>query len=185
MHGIVDQSGHFNDLDTERLVQQDNTRGFVLEWAANTGEERDLVITEPDIENLMRTKAAIYAACALILANVGLDWRSIARVYIAGGFGRYIQVEDAVLIGLLPDLPYEKFRYIGNASLTGAYCALLSAAHRRNLAALATRMTYLDLSSDPHYMDSYLAALFLPHTELGLFPSVALRLRSQESGARR
>jgi len=177
LRGIVDQSGHFNmELPTDRLIYTGSTRGFVLEWGANTRDGSDLVITEADIENLMRTKAAIYAACALSLDNVGLTWDSIKQVYIAGGFGRYIQVEDAVLIGLLPDLPYEKFAYIGNSALTGAYIALLSHEQRLILASLAGRMTYIDLSSDPRYMDSYLSALFLPHTDLTQFPTVAARL---------
>ena len=177
LRGIVDQSGHFNmELNTERLVQTDNTRGFVLEWGANTGDGNDLIITEPDIENLMRTKAAIYAACSLILGNVGLDWSVISRFYIAGGFGRYIQIDDAVLIGLLPDLPYEKFTYVGNSALTGAYIALMSGERRRQLVQITQKMTYIDLSSDPKYMDSYLGALFLPHTDIKQFPTVAAKL---------
>lgn len=177
LRGIIDQSGRFNmDLRSPRLVQTENTRGFVLEWAANTREGQDLIITEPDIENLMRTKAAIYAACALILNNVGLDWSAVSQVIIAGGFGRYIQVEDAVLIGLLPDLPYDRFTYIGNSSLAGAYLALVSREHRQLLSSLAAQMTYIDLSSDPAYMDSYLGALFLPHTNMALFPTVAQRM---------
>ncbi|MHB9132254.1 MAG: ASKHA domain-containing protein [Armatimonadota bacterium] len=177
INGIVDQSGRFNmELPTDRLVQLESTRGFVLEWGDKTSDGQDLIITEHDIENLMRTKAAIYAACSLILQNVGIDWSAITRVYIAGGFGRYIQVEDAIQIGLLPDLPYDRFTYIGNSSLTGAYIALLSRSRRQKLTTIASTMTYVDLSSDPHYMDSYLGAMFLPHTELALFPSVAARL---------
>ena len=180
LRGIVDQSGHFNmELPTNRLVQLETTRAFVLEWGANTQTGDDLMITEGDIENLMRTKAAIFAACALIMANVGLDWSSISRVIIAGGFGRYIQVEDAVLIGLLPDLPQEKFTYIGNSALTGAYIALLSRQRRQALAEIASKMTYIDLSSDTHYMDSYLGALFLPHTDLTQFPTVAAKLAAE------
>ena len=176
-HGVVDRAGHFNaDLPAERLVQVNQTRAFVLEFGAHTQTGHDLVITEADVENLLRTKAAIYAACSLLLNKVGLNWKAISRVYIAGGFGRYIQAEDAVLIGLLPDLPYGSFTYIGNAALTGAYMALLSREHRRKLAEIAAKMTYLDLSSDPHYMDNYLQAMFLPHTDLAQFPSVAKRL---------
>jgi uncharacterized 2Fe-2S/4Fe-4S cluster protein (DUF4445 family) len=174
LRGVVDQMGRFNtDLATERLITSAHGRAFVLEWAAGTRDGRDLYITEADIENLLRTKAAIYAACALLLANVGLEWSSVARVYIAGGFGRFIQVDDAVMIGLLPDLPKSQFQYIGNAALTGAYLALLTRSGRRQLVTLAARMTYIDLSSDPRYMDSYLGALFLPHTDLTQFPTVA------------
>jgi uncharacterized 2Fe-2S/4Fe-4S cluster protein (DUF4445 family) len=182
VHGVIDQSGRFNtDLKTDRLIKQGSASAFVLEWADKTSEGVDLVITEPDIENLMRTKAAIYAACSLILKNVGLDWDAISRIYIAGGFGRYIQVEDAILIGLLPDLPYDRFTYIGNSALTGAYIALLSREHRQLLSAIAAKMTYIDLSSDPRYMDSYMSALFLPHTDMGQFPSVAKRIRNPQS----
>lgn len=177
VHGIIDQMGRFNmDLGCERLVRLEHASAYVLEWGESTSDGRDLLITEPDIENLMRTKAAIYAACSLVLGNVGLEWGAISRVYIAGGFGRYIQVEDAVLIGLLPDLPYDRFAYIGNSSLTGSYIALLSREHRQRLAEIAAKMTYVDLSSDPRYMESYLGALFLPHTDMQQFPSVARRI---------
>ena len=175
--GVVDRSGRFNmDLDTPRLLRVGSQNAFIVDYDNNGAP--DMVITEADIENLMRTKAAIYAACSLILANVGLEWSAISRVYIAGGFGRYIQVEDAILIGLLPDLPYDKFAYIGNSSLTGSYIALLSSEHRRRLSEIAAKMTYIDLGSDPKYMDSYLAALFLPHTDMNLFPSVSARMLS-------
>lgn len=166
--GVVDQSGRFHDR-----------RAFILETGANTANGEDLLIAEADLENLIRTKAAIYAACALVLENVGLDWDAISRVYIAGGFGRYIQVADAVLIGMLPDLPHRRFSYIGNSALTGAYIALLSREHRRTLAAIASRITYVDLSSDPRYMDSYVKAMFLPHTDLERFPGVARILESR------
>jgi uncharacterized 2Fe-2S/4Fe-4S cluster protein (DUF4445 family) len=159
--GIVDQAGRLEDFSAD---------GFVLD------AEAGIVLAQPDIENLVRTKAAIYAACTRILDNVGLDWTAIARVYIAGGFGRYIQIPDAVRIGMLPDLPHDKFRYLGNSALTGAYIALLSRTHRRRLADIAARMTYIDLSSDPRYMDSYVQAMFLPHTDLGQFPTVARSL---------
>jgi uncharacterized 2Fe-2S/4Fe-4S cluster protein (DUF4445 family) len=147
---------------------------FVVDWDLN--RVPDLVITESDIENLMRTKAAIYAACILILSNVGLEWSMVSKVYIAGGFGRYLQVEDAILIGLLPDLSYDKFTYIGNSALTGSYIALLSRESRAMLQDVTAKMTYIDLSSESGYMDSYLGAMFLPHTEMSQFPSVAAKL---------
>ncbi|HWQ55771.1 MAG TPA: ASKHA domain-containing protein [Bryobacteraceae bacterium] len=167
--GIIDQSGRFHI----------EPREFLLESGARTATGEDLVITESDLENLIRTKAAIYAACSLILENVGLNWEAIARVYIAGGFGRYIEVAEAVRIGMLPDLPHGRFSYIGNSALTGAYIALLSGEHRRRLADIAGRITYVDLSSDPRYMDNYVKAMFLPHTDLEKFPTVAGMLTQQ------
>ncbi len=172
--GVVDRSGRFyGEPGAGRIVSCEKRRAFLVESGAGTADGGDLLVTEADIENLIRTKAAIYAACSLILENVGLRWDAISRVYIAGGFGRYIQVADAVLIGLLPDLPHSRFSYIGNSSLTGAYIALLSREHRQKLTEIASRMTYVDLSSDPRYMDSYVKAMFLPHTDLERFPSVA------------
>ncbi|MFB3818786.1 MAG: ASKHA domain-containing protein [Candidatus Methylomirabilales bacterium] len=175
--GLVDPAGHLQpERGTDRLVETDQGRGFRLEVGARTASGEDLVLSETDIANLIRTKAAIYAACSLILQNVGLSWRDIARVYIAGGFGRYLDVADAILIGMLPDLPRARFRYVGNAALTGAYLALLSRPHRELMDDLAARMTYLDLSSDPRYMESYVQATFLPHTDASHFPTVtALR----------
>ncbi len=172
--GVVDRSGRFFGAPgSGRIVQSESRRAFLLAKGEQTGNGNDLLITEADLENLIRTKAAIYAACALVLENVGLTWDAITRVYIAGGFGRYIRIADAIFIGMLPDLPLERFRYIGNSSLTGAYIALLSREHRRRLAEIAARITYVDLGSSPHYMDSYVKALFLPHTDMEQFPTVA------------
>lgn len=185
IRGLIDPAGHFTmDLGIGRLVKTEQVPAFLLEGAENTATGADLVVTEADIENLIRTKAAIYAACSLILQKVGLTWEDIARIYIAGGFGRYINVSDAVLIGMLPDLPQRRFRYIGNSALTGAYIALLSREHRQTLTDIASKMTYVDLSSDPHYMDSYVKAIFLPHTDLGQFPSVVRKMESANETAR-
>ncbi|MGC2111201.1 MAG: ASKHA domain-containing protein [Candidatus Korobacteraceae bacterium] len=181
---IVDRSGRFfQSPGAGRVLEHEGRRAFLLASADQTLNGKDLVITEADLENLIRTKAAIYAACSLVLENVGLTWDAIARVYIAGGFGRYIRIADAVSIGMLPDLPLQRFCYIGNSSLTGAYMALLSREHRRRLADVAARITYVDLSSNPRYMDSYVKALFLPHTDLGQFPTVAATFESRRRKA--
>ena len=181
---IVDRSGRFFESSSSgRIVQHESRRGFVLATAGKTANNKELLITEADLENLIRTKAAIYAACSLVLENVGLSWNAITRVYIAGGFGRYIRIADAIAIGMLPDLPLERFSYVGNSSLTGAYMALLSREHRRRLAEIASRITYVDLSSNPRYMDSYVKALFLPHTDLGQFPTVAATFENRRRKA--
>jgi uncharacterized 2Fe-2S/4Fe-4S cluster protein (DUF4445 family) len=171
--GIIDQRGKFSDrTPVSRTTKVEGTPGLILISAADSQEGKDIIITEADIDNLIRTKGAIYAACDLMLSNIGLTFDSIHQVYIAGGFGRFIDVEQAVHIGLLPDIGRDKFTYLGNSSLTGAALALLSNTRRQQLKDLAGRMTYIDLSSDNRYMDAYVAALFLPHTDMARFPSV-------------
>jgi len=171
--GIIDHSGKLSDrAPSSRITLIEGTKGLVLVKAEETATNKDIVIAESDIDNLVRTKGAIYAACDLMLSNIGLTFDSISHVYIAGGFGRFIDIEKAIRIGLLPDISRDKFTYLGNSSLTGATLALLSKDRRDELSALAKRMTYIDLSSDPRYMDAYVAALFLPHTDLTRFPNL-------------
>ena len=134
-----------------------------------------MAVDEVDIENVLRAKAAVYSGCALLLEQAGMDFGDLDRVVVAGGFGRSLDVEAAVSIGLLPDLPRERFSFIGNASLTGSGLALLSREQRARRAALAHSMTYVDLSSAPGYMDQFTAALFLPHTDAARFPTVRPR----------
>jgi uncharacterized 2Fe-2S/4Fe-4S cluster protein (DUF4445 family) len=133
----------------------------------------DIVITERDIANLIRTKGAIFSACSLLLKKIGLDFRALDSVYVAGGFGRHLDIENAVRIGLLPDISRQKFRYLGNTSLLGASLILLSERNQNLVAEVAQKMTYLELNAEPDYMNEYTGSLFLPHTELGLFPSVS------------
>lgn len=171
--GFIDRGGKISDtVSASRRRKVEGTRGIVLVASADAQDNAEIVITEADLENLIRTKAAIYAACDLMLTNIGLTFNDISHVYIAGGFGRFIDIEKAVRIGMLPDIGREKFTYLGNSSLTGAALALLSESRRRQLGEIAKRMTYIDLSSDNRYMDAYVAALFLPHTDMKKFPSV-------------
>jgi uncharacterized 2Fe-2S/4Fe-4S cluster protein (DUF4445 family) len=130
-----------------------------------------IAVAESDIQNLLRTKAAVYSACALMLKHAGLEAPDIAQVFVAGGFGRFLDLRKAVTIGMLPDLPLERYTYLGNASLAGARAMLVSGEARRTARALADRMTYLELNTVPAYMDEYTAALFLPHTDLARFPT--------------
>ncbi|MCK5801255.1 MAG: DUF4445 domain-containing protein [Lentisphaeria bacterium] len=144
---------------------------YTLATAEQTGAE-PLIITELDIQNIIRAKAAIYSACCLLLEQVGLTFDDLANVYIAGGFGRFLDLEKATVLGLIPDLPAERFHYIGNASLMGSYMVLVSRDFRQRQLDLARRMTYMELNTNPSYMDQYTGALFLPHTDPDRFPSV-------------
>ena len=128
-----------------------------------------LRVGEADFQNLIRAKAAVFSACRTLLKNAGINFGEIECLYVAGGFGRRLNMDDARAIGLIPKLPAERVRYIGNASLAGAYFALISEKNREMQDELTKRITYVDLSDEPGYMDEYTAALFLPHTDSGLF----------------
>jgi uncharacterized 2Fe-2S/4Fe-4S cluster protein (DUF4445 family) len=168
--GCIDRTGKFTDtIPPGRRITGDGAATMLLVPAKETANGRDIAVSEADLDNLIRTKAAIYAACDLMLSNAGLSFADVQKVLIAGGFGRFIDLDDAIRIGLLPDLDRSKFSYLGNTSLAGATLALLSETRRNELHALPGKMTYVELSNDPRYMEAYVAALFLPHTDVKRF----------------
>jgi uncharacterized 2Fe-2S/4Fe-4S cluster protein (DUF4445 family) len=163
--GWIDAAGKFNRSNPSKAVQIEGRHAvYMLVSAKESATGRAITIDEQDIENIVRAKAALYAACAFMLSQVGMEFHDLRKVYIAGGFGRFLDIDAAIAIGLLPDLPRDRFHFIGNASLTGSHMVLVSQKHRRRQCEQARRMTYLELSTTPAYMDQYTAALFLPHT---------------------
>ena len=178
--GWLDASGR---LDRTRFCPAIDAGGrnaaYTIVPADRSATGKAIRISEADIDNLIRAKAAIYSACRMMLQRVDMDFGDLSHLYIAGGFGRYLDMESAICIGLIPELPEDRFSYMGNASVTGAYMTLVSAQHRRKQLELAERLTYLDLSVESGYMDQYTAAMFLPHTDRRLFPS-SFRLRGSK-----
>ncbi len=167
--GIIDRKGKLlRDLGTDRVRDGDEGPEFVL----YRGERKDIVLTEADIENVIRAKAALYAGVSVLLKEVGLSLDIVEHIYIAGGFGNYLDVDKAILIGMLPDLPKEKFSFMGNTSIAGAYLCLLSERMRKEAEEIAKKMTYIELSVSRGFMDEYMSAMFLPHTDINLFPTV-------------
>jgi uncharacterized 2Fe-2S/4Fe-4S cluster protein (DUF4445 family) len=172
--GWIDLGGRLDRSRPSPCIEVDGKRArYVIAPAEETPRGRPVAISEAGIENIIRAKAAIYSASSLILKQVGLAFSDLASIYIAGGFGRFLDLEKAITIGLLPDLPREKFHYVGNASLLGSYRVAVSRGYRQRQLDLARRMTNIELSVDPAYMDEYTGALFLPHTDLSQFPSIA------------
>ncbi len=172
--GVVDKGGRFKmELLTPRLREGEHGPEYVLAWAGETGTGRDIVITKVDIDNLMRAKAAIYAGFTVLAQSVGVDLADVQKLLIGGAFGKYINVEKAVQIGLLPDMPWDRFHFLGNTAVLGAYMALLSREARSQIKAIAEKMTYIELSADNTFYDAFTSALFLPHTDLERFPTVA------------
>ncbi len=172
--GIIDRAGQFQEPKTPRLREGEDGPEFVLVWADEAGLDEDIVITEADVKNLLRAKGAIYAGIRSLLRMVQLPVEAVERIYIAGGFGNYLNVRDAVRIGLLPDVPLERFRFVGNTSVKGARMALMSREAFDAAVELSRKITYVELSVGNDFMDEFVSAMFLPHTDLSLFPSVAI-----------
>lgn len=172
--GVVDKSGRLNRaLRTPRIRVGEHGPEYVVAWASETHDGKsDIVLTEVDISNLIRAKGAIYAGFSVLTSSVGLDLADVEEVLIGGAFGKYIDIEKAIQIGLMPDMPWERFRYLGNTSALGAFTALLCRDMRQEVVEIAKKMTYLELSADNRFMEQFTSALFLPHTDTTAFPSV-------------
>jgi len=180
----IGQNGKFNrDLPTKRIRQGGDGYEYVLSWAPETQIGKDIVITEIDIDNLMRAKAAMYAGCQTLSKSVGISCSDFEQVIIAGAFGSNIDIEKAVTIGLLPDLPVDKFIFIGNGSLLGARLTSFSTDLLDDARRVAQMMTNLELSENAKFMNNYVAALFLPHTNANEFPTVSKRLAKPANNA--
>ena len=146
--------------------------------APDTQSGQDITLSEADIDNLMRAKAAMFAGYVTLLENVGLKLEDLEQVILAGAFGNFINIDNAIAIGLLPDLPRERFHFVGNGSLQGATLLALSRELLAEERRVADMMTNFELSETPGFMNHYIAALFLPHTRMEFFPSVAERLKA-------
>ena len=170
---IIHKDGKINrSIKSERVRNNGVNYEFVLVRKEFSATGKDIVITEDDIENLKRSKGAIYSAIISLLNKVGKNASDITKIYIAGGFGNYLNIENSVAIGLLPDINRSVYEFIGNSSLAGARMVLLSHDLIARADVVRKNITYLDLSSEPNYMDEYVASLFFPHTDMGRFPSV-------------
>ncbi len=171
--GVMDKGGNLRrDLGTPRIREGAHGWEYVVAWAGETKRNQDLALTEVDIDNLLRAKAAIYAGCTVLTTQVGVELDDVEQVLIGGAFGQYLNVEKAVQIGLLLDMPWDRFHFLGNTSVRGAYMALLSRESRRKIEEAARKMTYLELSADNTFYNEFTSALFLPHTDEARFPSV-------------
>ncbi len=170
--GIINAKGLFQ-AEGSRVKRDAHGMGrYVIATADESETGREISINEVDIDNFIRAKGAIFSAIDTLLQSVDMTVEMIDTVYVAGGIGSGINMKNAVYIGMLPDVELTKFRYIGNSSLTGAYAMVMSTMAIDKCHEVASNMTYLELSTYPGYMDSFVAACFLPHTDASLFPSV-------------
>jgi uncharacterized 2Fe-2S/4Fe-4S cluster protein (DUF4445 family) len=186
LSGAIDRDGKITREECERIRPGSTGNEFVLVHGGESGTESDIVITEADIENLMRAKAAIHSGINVLVESVDIAVEEIDEVVIAGGFGHYLDLERVMSLGMVPELPAERFHFIGNASLLGAELIARSASMLEKAHKVAEMLTYLELSVNAGFMDMYVSSLFLPHTNLSLFPRTEqlLKERTAESVVR-
>ena len=180
--GIIDNRGKFHhNLDTDRLREVDGVYEYVLARAGETQIDRDITLSEIDIDNFIRAKGAIFSGFQTLLEEVGLSLEDVDQIVLAGGFGSYVDLEKAMVIGLLPEIDPGKVTYIGNGSLMGCRMGCLTNRLRKDVVDVTKKMTNFELSETPSYMNNYMAALFLPHTDIDLFPKLQARMDARKS----
>ncbi|MGL5327629.1 MAG: corrinoid activation/regeneration protein AcsV [Peptostreptococcaceae bacterium] len=179
LNGVIDRRGKIQkELDVDRIRFDEHGIGeYVLAFKDEYNIENDIVVNDVDIDNFIRAKGAIYSGASVLLESLGMDFTVLDKVYIAGGIGNSLNIENAITIGLLPDVDRDKFQYIGNSSLVGSYLALISKDAKNKLEEIGSQMTYVELSVYPGYMDEFISACFLPHTNIEEFPTVKEMLK--------
>ncbi|NOZ21199.1 MAG: DUF4445 domain-containing protein [Planctomycetes bacterium] len=183
--GVIDRSGTISlSSGSKRIRERDDVYEYVIVPKDESGTDSDIVITQSDIEHLIRSKAAVYAALSVQLESISMNVDQINRVYLAGGFGNYLNVRNAIRIGMLPDIPTDHIRFVGNTAASGAKMALLSNEAFDTIEKIARQMTYLDLMGNNRFMEEFVSASFLPHTKIEQFPSVERDLLVCAQGGR-
>jgi len=182
LKGVIDRKGKFNkDIGNKYLRCEENICHYVLVDGKDSANGKDIYISEVDIDNLIRAKAAIYAGIKTLLEEVDLSVYDLEKIYIAGGLGRHLHVKNTIVIGMLPDVDMNKYFFLGNTSVTGAYLSLLSEDKYKQSSKIAAHITYIELSVNMKFMDRYVAGLFLPYTDMKDFPSVEESLYSLDN----
>ena len=172
-NNLIEQHGKFNEsVKTNRLIKADGELRYILAYPDETETGQAISISESEIANLIKSKGAVFAAIKSLVDYVGLNFAQLETIYVAGGFGTSLNIPKAIGIGLIPDIDTKRIQFIGNSSLTGARMSLTSIPAFENSLKIARRMTNIELSNYAPFMNEFIAALFLPHTDAGLFPSV-------------
>jgi uncharacterized 2Fe-2S/4Fe-4S cluster protein (DUF4445 family) len=171
--GLVDLRGKFVlPSPSPRVVLREGVPCFVVAEAAASATGGELRFSQPDLDNLMLSKAAMYTMLTVMTEAAGVAFEELESFSIAGAFGAYIAADKAIAIGMVPDLPLDRFRLLGNSSLDGAKRVLLSAGAAEEIDRIARMMTYVEMNASEEFMSRFMAARFLPHTDLDRFPSV-------------
>jgi uncharacterized 2Fe-2S/4Fe-4S cluster protein (DUF4445 family) len=167
--GYINRSGRFIGDRSPRIVEVDGVKRYILADASEALNGRPVYITESDIENIITAKAAIFAAMKILVKRLELDFGDIERFYIGGAFGRYIDVENAIAIGLIPALKRDRFQFVGNTSIQGAKIVAFYREALHKIERIREATTYYDLMGAEDYIEEFRKAMFLPHTDIEIF----------------
>jgi uncharacterized 2Fe-2S/4Fe-4S cluster protein (DUF4445 family) len=179
---VISQNGKYNtQLKSKRIREGTDGWEYVLAWAKETQIDQDIVLTEVDIDNLIRAKAAMYAGCHTLSRSVNVTCADFEQVILAGNFGNSLNIDKAITIGLLPDIPRDRFFFVGNGSLSGARLVNFSQDILKDTARVARMMTNIELSENNEFNNNYMAAMFLPHTDEQAFPNITRSIINQRN----
>ena len=177
--GIVDTSGKIRTgIENPRVRRSGGVPEYVLAWGRDSGVEGDIVVTQLDVRELQKGKAAMFSGAQMALSRLGMQPSEIADAYMAGAFGTYINRDSAVNVGMIPEFDVLDIQQVGNAAGTGARMALLSREARREARTIGSMVEYIELATIKEYNQAFVDALLLPHRDLGLFPETVKRLGS-------
>ncbi|MBS3736491.1 MAG: ASKHA domain-containing protein [Candidatus Bipolaricaulota bacterium] len=176
--GFVNRSGQLVPVDSDRIEEEEGELKFILEESSETGRDGELAVYQSEIKNLINAKAAIYSGARILLKSLDLELDDLDQLLIAGGFGSYLDSEKAKTLGLIPDIPSDRIKFVGNTSIIGAKMALLSQQAYEESREISESVTYYDLIDYPNYFEEFTAAKFLPHTDLSQFNSVGITDKS-------
>jgi uncharacterized 2Fe-2S/4Fe-4S cluster protein (DUF4445 family) len=186
LKGVIDRKGKFNqDIGNKYLRCVERDCQYILVDSGDSETKKDIYISEVDINNLIRAKAAVYAGIKTLLEEVDLSIYDLRKIYIAGGLGKHLNIRNAVVIGMLPDININRYFFMGNTSVTGSYLCLLSEDKYRKSSKIAEHITYIELSVNMKFMERYVAGLFLPYTDMKDFPTVEESIYSIRSDKER
>jgi len=171
--GIIDRAGNFVAGNDRRVEHEKGVARFVLVDSKTGANGRPVYLSQDEIENIITAKAAVFAATKILLDRLSLGFNDIRKLFISGAFGNHIDLDNAVAIGLLPDIPRDRMQYVGNTAIWGAKLAALSHQAHEILHEITHKTTYFDLMGSPDYVEQFQQAMFLPHTNIELFPSLA------------
>lgn len=171
--GIIDRRGIMNRESERVAVLENGIPRYILYRKEEGSHTYEIYISEADINNIIVAKAAVFAAIRLILKRLDLDILEVDKIYVGGGFGSRINIENAITIGLLPDIMRHKIIYAGNTSIKGASIVALSQYAFEKAREISSKTTYFDLLGAEDYVEEFQRALFIPHTDVSLFPSVS------------